>query len=80
MLKIVIVSPAGYEAVMERIQRLTGAPEDSPEEMDLRGLVKAADAWDRGQGGEAAGETPDVPIQDSSWEIDASSASSRSPL
>lgn len=62
-----ITTTEQYEAAMKRIQELSGAPAETPEERELIALVEAADAWDRGKGGEVAGETPDVPIQDSSW-------------
>jgi hypothetical protein len=51
-----IDSQEAYERAMARIQDLSGAPEDTPEERELIALVEACDAWDRGKGGEAAGD------------------------
>lgn len=45
-----------YEIAMIEIQELSGAPEGSPEERRLIELVEAAEAWDRGKGGEVAGD------------------------
>jgi hypothetical protein len=54
---MVITSQAEYEAVIRRIQELSGAPGGTPEDVELAELADAADAWDRAQGGEAAGDT-----------------------
>ena len=51
-----INSQRDYEAAMAEIQRLVGAPADSLKEARLKALVSAAEAWDRGKGGEVAGD------------------------
>lgn len=40
-----IQSQADYEAAVKRIQELTGAPEDTPEERLLIQLVLAVEIW-----------------------------------
>lgn len=40
-----ITTPAEYAAVIERIQELTGALEETPEEQELIELVEAVEAW-----------------------------------
>lgn len=40
-----ITTPEQYAAVVERIQELTGALEDTPEEQELIALVAAVEAW-----------------------------------
>lgn len=49
-----ITTQAEYEAAIARIQELSGALEDTPEESELAALADAADAWDRAKGGEVA--------------------------
>lgn len=41
----IIKSPAEYEAALERIQGLTGASEDTPEERALVQLVLDVEIW-----------------------------------
>lgn len=41
-----IQSQADYDAAIERIQELTGAPEGSMEEKELVKLVLAVEIWD----------------------------------
>lgn len=58
MRPVVITSQEDYERAIARIQELSGAPEDTPEERELIALIEACDAWDRGKGGEVAGDAP----------------------
>lgn len=51
-----ITNQAEYEAAISRIQELSGALEDTPEESELAALADAAQAWDAGKGGEVAGD------------------------
>lgn len=51
-----ITTQAEYEAAIARIQELSGALEDTPEESELAALADAADAWDAGKGGEVVGD------------------------
>ena len=46
MPKIAITTVEEYEAATAEVQRLTGAPEDTPEERRLIELVLAIEIWD----------------------------------
>ncbi len=46
MPKIVITTVEEYEAATAEVQRLSGAPEDTPEERRLIELVEAIEIWD----------------------------------
>ena len=46
MPNVVITTVEEYEAATVEVQRLTGAPEDTPEERRLVDLVAAIEAWD----------------------------------
>lgn len=52
----VINSQGEYEAALAEIQRLSAAPADSRKEARLNAIIAAAEAWDRGKGGEVAGD------------------------
>ncbi|CAM5194503.1 Transcriptional regulator OS=Bosea thiooxidans OX=53254 GN=SAMN05660750_03304 PE=4 SV=1 [Bosea thiooxidans] len=41
-----IATQAEYDAAIDRIQALTGAPEGSPEEKELLKLVLAVEIWE----------------------------------
>lgn len=51
-----IDSQAAYERAMARIKELSGRDADPQAQREREALVAACDAWDRGPGGEAAGE------------------------
>lgn len=53
---MIITNADEYEAAVRRIQDLSGCLEGTPEEVELRELIAAADEWDRTSGGEAAGD------------------------
>lgn len=46
MPKVVITTIEDYEAATAEVQRLSGAPEDTPEERRLIDLVLAIEIWD----------------------------------